>query len=255
MTTGRDQEGDRHSGAIRVSGEGFSAGSFSGVAAISALVFLMLFWGGCGREEKTGGGAETKEVIATGSESTVVVAFGDSLTEGFGVDVADSYPSLLEKKLQAAGMDVRVVNSGVSGETSSGAFARVDWVLRLAPDIVIFETGANDGLRGIDTELTRRNIERAAEKFAAAGVTVVLAGMEMVANLGHDHGERFRRIYPAVAEKHGLILIPFFLESVAAVPHLNIADGIHPNAEGYAKVVDNVWPHLLTAFRRRAAAP
>jgi acyl-CoA thioesterase-1 len=187
-------------------------------------------------------------LAATGG---TIVAMGDSLTAGYGVAERDAYPAQLERKLQQAGYGWRVINAGISGETSSGALSRTDWLLRLKPDIVILETGANDGLRGVDTRLTRRNIDRIVSKLQAHGVTVVLAGMQMVKNLGPGYVADFLAIYPTVAKKHHLILIPFFLSKVAGVPSLNQADGIHPVAEGYRIVTDTVFPYVKQAIDHR----
>jgi acyl-CoA thioesterase I len=185
----------------------------------------------------------------------VIVAMGDSLTEGLGVDMADAYPAQLERKLRAAGYAATVVNAGVSGETSTGALARVDWVLKQQPDIVILATGGNDGLRGIDPAVTAKAIDQIVEKLQAAGAVVVLPGMEMVQNMGNEYTAQFRAIYPEVAGRRGAILMPFFLEGVAADPTLNQPDFIHPTAEGYAVVVDNLLPYVVQAIEQSQARP
>lgn len=138
-----------------------------------------------------------------------IVAVGDSLTAGLGVNEEDAYPSLLQKKLQAAGIHWRVVNAGISGETTSGVLSRVKWILKLSPDIVILETGANDGLRGVDPRVTRRNIDQTIAILKQNKVIVVLGGMRMVTNMGREFTEAFTGLYPALARKHGLILVPF----------------------------------------------
>lgn len=179
-----------------------------------------------------------------------IVAMGDSLTAGYGVNEGDAYPAKLEKRLREAGYPWRVINAGISGETSSGALSRVAWVLRLKPDIVILETGANDGLRGIDPRVTRRNIDETVRILKENGVTVILAGMRMVANLGRDYTDAFAAIYPAVAQRYGVILIPFFLAGVAGDPSLNQGDGVHPLPEGYRIVTDTVYPYVLQALEK-----
>ena len=136
--------------------------------------------------------------------------WGDSLTAGLGVAQEDAYPALLERRLATAGYRYRVINAGVSGETTSGALSRTQWVLKLKPDIVILESGANDGLRGIEPQLIARNLTQMVERFAAAGVTVVLAGMKMPLNLGPEYARDFAAVYPAVAAEQGVILVPFF---------------------------------------------
>jgi acyl-CoA thioesterase-1 len=180
-----------------------------------------------------------------------IVAVGDSLTAGLGVNEDDAYPALLEKKLRAAGYPWRVVNAGISGETSSGTLSRVNWILKLKPDIVILETGANDGLRGVDTRVTRRNIDETINLFRKSGVIVVLAGMRMVRNLGPEFTASFGAVYTGLARKHDLILIPFFLEGVAGEPTLNQADGIHPTPEGYGIIAETVYPSVRKAIDRK----
>jgi len=186
---------------------------------------------------------------------SVIVCMGDSLTAGYGVDEDKAYPALLESRLQEAGYPFTVINAGVSGETSSGALSRLEWMLTLAPDIVILETGANDGLRGVDPALTRRNIETIVHQLQARGIVVVLAGMQMVRNLGSEFTRSFGVIYPEIADTTGVILIPFFLEGVAGRPALNQADGIHPTAEGYRRITANLYPYVLEAIRQHQEHP
>jgi len=183
--------------------------------------------------------------------SQVIVAAGDSLSAGFGVAEPDNYPSQLDKRLQAAGLDYRVVNAGVSGETSSGLLSRLDWLLSLNPAIVILETGANDGLRGVDPTLTKENMRKIIRLLQERRITIILAGMRMVYNLGPDYTEAFNRIYPELAREFDLLFIPFVLEGVAANPALNIEDGIHPNRDGYRILVDTLYPFVLQAIELR----
>ncbi|MCM2357881.1 MAG: arylesterase [Geobacteraceae bacterium] len=198
---------------------------------------------GCERRSEPGPAVRREQPAFEGT----VVAVGDSLTAGYGVREEDAYPARLEKKLREAGYRWRVVNAGISGETSSGTLSRVNWVLRLKPDIVILETGANDGLRGIDPRLTRENIDETVRILKQNGVTVILAGMRMVTNLGREYTDAFAAVYPALARKHELILVPFFLAGVAGDRSLNQPDGIHPLPEGYRIIVETVWPYLLRA--------
>ena len=180
-----------------------------------------------------------------------VVAVGDSLTAGLGLPEGDAYPAQLERRLNRDGYRWRVVNAGISGETSSGTLSRVNWILKLNPEVVILETGANDGLRGVDPRLTRANIEGIVAALQAKGVVVVLAGMRMQKNLGEDYVARFSAIYPQVARERRTILIPFFLDKVAGDPGLNQADGIHPTAPGYAIVTETVYPYLLQGIEQK----
>ncbi len=178
----------------------------------------------------------------------VIVAMGDSLTEGFGLDMEQAYPAQLERELLDEGYNISVINAGSSGETSSGALSRVDWVLSMQPDVVILATGGNDGLRGIEPSLTQENLEQLVERFQDEGAVVVLAGMEMVQNMGEEYTTAFRALYPTVAGGYDVILVPFFLEGVAADPTLNQADFIHPTAEGYAVVVETLYPYVVEAI-------
>lgn len=177
-----------------------------------------------------------------------IVAMGNSLTEGLGVSPDEAWPALLEAKLQAAGHNYEVINAGISGETTSGAVSRADWVLRLEPDIIILETGGNDSLRGVDLDVTEENLAQLVDTFQNKGSVVVLAGMQTLRNLGPDYTSRFASLYPALAQERDLILIPFFLEGVAADPELNQPDGIHPTAEGYEIVLETVYPYVLEAI-------
>lgn len=171
-----------------------------------------------------------------------LVAVGDSLTEGLGVEPDMAYPAQLERRLREAGLDWEVVNAGESGETSSGALSRIDWVLKSTqPQAVILETGANDGLRGVDPTVTEQNLDALVGKLKEAGVKVLLVGMEAPPNMGPEYAEKVSAVYAGVAEKHQVPFIPFFLEGVAKVPELNQDDGKHPTAEGYTKIVDEIF--------------
>ena len=215
------------------------------------LALLALTAGALGAGcQKKNGSAAAPPAEAPSVEGTVV-AVGDSLTAGYGLRETEAYPAKLENKLRQAGYRWRVVNAGISGETSSGTLSRVDWILKLKPDIVILETGANDGLRGVDPQLTRDNIDKTVTLLQEKGVVVVLAGMRMFANLGPSYTKEFADIYPKVAKQHGLILIPFFLAGVAGDAALNQADGIHPVAKGYQVVTDLVYPFLLQAIDQK----
>lgn len=197
---------------------------------------------GCSQEEGTHTGAFRPQSGGT------IVAFGDSLTEGYGLDETEAWPSLLNERLKKEGKPFRVINAGVSGETSQGALSRVEWVLKMKPDIVILETGANDGMRGIDPRLTRENIDRIVAKLQGAGAKVVLAGMKMLASLGASFTRSFEAIYPDIARNRNLVFIPFILEGVAGVRDLNLSDGIHPNAQGHRMMMETVYPHVMTAI-------
>ena len=183
-----------------------------------------------------------------------IVAFGDSLTAGLGVSPEESYPSQLQQRLDEAGYRYRVINAGVSGETTAGGLRRISWVLSSKPRIVILELGANDGLRGLDLKETRSNLEQIIQRLQAAGVTVVLAGMKLPPNYGADYTARFSAIYPELAHAYHLALMPFFLEGVATQAGLNQADGIHPIGAGYRVIVQNLMQRLEPLLAKEGAA-
>jgi acyl-CoA thioesterase-1 len=219
------------------------------------FVVWWLFAGltGCGQES-------TPDLLVHKTSVTVqavrgtIVAVGDSLTAGLGVDEDQAYPAQLERKLRSAGYAFKVINAGVSGETSSGAWSRIHWVVSsLKPDIVILETGANDGLRGIDPKTLESNLEKLASFLKEKKIVVILAGMRMLPNLGPDYVAAFSYIYPRIAKDYDLILIPFFLEGVAGQPAYNQADGIHPTAEGYSLIVDLLYPSVQKAIQKHLA--
>ncbi len=182
---------------------------------------------------------------AAAGEAVRVTALGDSLTAGYGLPADETFTVQLEIALRAAGAKVTIANAGVSGDTTAGGLARLDWVMADEPELVIVELGANDGLRGLDPAMTYRNLDRILARLAAAGARVLLAGMYAPPNLGREYGEAFDTIYPRLAEKHGVALYPFFLEGVATDPALNQHDGIHPNAAGVAAIVERITPYVL----------
>lgn len=190
---------------------------------------------------------------ATGSPQILrptIVALGNSLTAGLGVPPEESYPSQLQRRLEAGGYPYRVINAGMSGETSAGMLRRVEWVLKSNPSLVILETGGNDGLRGLDLQETRRNLEAIIRRLKAAGVTVVLAGMKLPPNYGAAYTAEFARLFPELARAHDLPFMSFFLEGVATRAALNQADGIHPTGEGYRVIVDHLMPILEPLLER-----
>ncbi len=181
---------------------------------------------------------------AFAAERKTVIFFGDSLTAGYGLESPDdAFPGVIQRKIDAAGRPWRVVNAGLSGETTAGGVRRLDWILRQPVDIFVLELGGNDGLRGIPVETSHANlqaiIDRVRTRFPNAAI--ILVGMQVPTNLGPDYTRQFAAIYPALAEKNHLALIPFLLEGVGGVPSLNQADGIHPTAEGHQIVAETVW--------------
>jgi acyl-CoA thioesterase I len=183
-----------------------------------------------------------------------IVALGDSLTEGHGVEEHQAYPALLEASLQKEGFSCAVINAGISGETSSGLLSRIKRVLSLKPDIVILCTGANDGLGGIDPRQIQNNISRMVQTFKEHRITVILAGMKMLVNYGPSYTEPYNRLYAGIADQEDTLFIPFFLEGVAGKPELNLADGIHPNAKGYRIIAAAVYPHVVKAMEKKTGS-
>ena len=171
-----------------------------------------------------------------------ILFFGDSLTAGYGLTEEEAFPALVEKSLNQKGKKVRVINSGLSGETSAGGLTRIDWVLRQPIDVFILELGANDGLRGVPLEETRKNLQSIIDKVKAKNknVKIVVAGMMVPPNMGKDYSTGFQKIFPELAKKNNATLIPFLLEGVAGDEKLNQADGIHPTVEGHKIVASNV---------------
>ena len=179
-----------------------------------------------------------------------IAALGDSLTAGFGLAREDAFPARLEAALRAEGHDWRVIDAGVSGDTSAGGLARLDWVLADAPEIVIVELGANDGLRGLPTDQMEANLDAILARVGESGAAILLAGMRAPANFGADYAAAFHAVYERLAARHGVAFYPFFLEGVATEPALNQADGIHPNAAGVAEIVRRILPHVVALIAR-----
>jgi acyl-CoA thioesterase-1 len=179
-------------------------------------------------------------------ERPVVLFLGTSLTAGYGLPDDLAFPALVQERIDAAGLDYRVVNAGVSGDTSAGALRRIDWLLRLPLAVLVLELGANDMLRGLSPAELGRNLEEIVERTRAAhpDAKILVAGMRAAPNLGPRYVREFEAVFPQLAQAQGAELVPFLLEGVAAVPSLNQADGIHPNAEGHRRVADELW-HVL----------
>ena len=180
------------------------------------------------------------------AQQQTILFFGDSITAGYGLDEEQAFPALIQQKIDSLGAEHKVVNAGLSGETTAGGARRVDWILRQEIDIFVLGLGGNDGLRGIDPANTKENIETIITKVKAKSpdIEIVLAGMEAPPNLGDQYTERFRQLFSDVAEQHELTFIPFLLEDVAGIRELNQPDGIHPTAEGQQIIADNIWEYL-----------
>lgn len=182
-----------------------------------------------------------------------IVALGDSLTAGFGLPGGDAFPVKLEKALKAKGIAATVANAGVSGDTASGGLARVDWSIPDGTEAVILELGANDALRGIDPAVTRKALDGILSRLKERKISVLLCGMRAPPNMGADYAKAFDATFPALAEKHGALLYPFFLDGVAADAKLNQGDGIHPNARGVDVIVMRIMPEIERLITRARA--
>jgi acyl-CoA thioesterase-1 len=181
--------------------------------------------------------------VATRTEP-VVVFLGDSLTAGYGLEERQAYPVLVEASLEKAGHPVRVVNAGVSGDTTAGGLARLDWLLSQKPDVVVVGLGGNDGLRGLPLEQAEKNLREIVRRSKESGARVLLLGMQIPPNYGPEYAKGFAEMYPRIAREMNVPLVPFLLEGVGGVARLNQADGLHPTAEGQVKVAAIVTPYL-----------
>ncbi len=230
----------------------YATDRFGGMLRFCGMLIFAAFLSGCDSQDET---AVVPEPASAPEKEWqgMIVALGDSLTAGLGVELQRSYPAFLQNKLEEDGYLFQVVNAGVSGETSSGTLSRLNWILGRDPDIVIVEIGANDGLRGIETDLVEKNIEQIILTLRDREVVTVLAGMQMVWNLGEDYTGRFNALYGKLAAKYDLVFMPFFLEDVANVASLNQADGIHPNEKGYEIITANIYPYVIEAIKRLEA--
>jgi acyl-CoA thioesterase-1 len=233
--------------------------------AAAALLVLVLPLIACAREPapthapaapasvSTPAPAPAPEPAASGRPR--IVFLGDSLTAGYGLEKSQAVPALIQARLAKEGHPFEVVNAGVSGDTSAGGLSRLEWSLAGDVRIVVVELGANDGLRGLPVEAMRRNLEQIITRAQARGIAVLLVGMEAPPNYGASYTAEFRDTFPALARKHGIALMPFYLDGVAGKPELNIADGIHPNTEGAVIVANNLWRTLEPMLKAAAQAP
>lgn len=221
------------------------------------LIFIILISCGESKASKTKKNDESSDRVVTIPEkkeattaSKTILFFGNSLTAGYGLDSEESFPSLIQLRIDSLNLEYTVVNAGLSGETTSGGKNRLDWVLNQKVDIFVLELGANDGLRGIPLNETRNNLQKIidAVKKKNKETEIILAGMQIPPNMGEAYTKEFRAIFPDLAAKNKLKLIPFLLDGVAGIPDLNLPDGIHPTAEGQKIVRDNVWAVIKDAL-------
>jgi len=191
------------------------------------------------------------KVSAAASEPKAILFLGNSLTAGYGLDATQSFPALIQDRIDSLGWNFKVINAGQSGDTSSGGLRRIDWLLRREFHVLVLELGINDGLRGIHVDVTRQNLQAIVNRTKSRypDVKVVIAGMQVPPNMGRDYASTFRAIFPQLAKKNGAHLIPFLLEGVGGNPELNLPDGVHPSVEGHKIVAENVWKVMEPLLR------
>ncbi len=215
-------------------------------AATIALVLMCFAW-------LTAGLAANPVIAAEPARPVRIVAFGDSLTAGFGLPASEAFPQRLDVALKQRGHAVEVINAGVSGDTTAGGLTRVDWAVPDGTDAVILELGANDALQGRDPAQTRNNLDAIVGRLTTKGVIILIAGMRAPRNLGEAYAARFDPIFPDLASKHGMLLYPFFLDGIALDSSLNQGDGIHPNSKGVAIIVERMLPAVEQLIARVVA--
>ena len=212
------------------------------------MVFSFILFG-CSNTQET----KTNRPVANGDEKPqeniekpVIMFFGNSITAAYGIDQSNAFSAIIQKRLDSLGYNYRVINAGLSGETTASGLSRVDWVLRTVPEIFVLELAGNDGLRGLPLTETKKNLLAIVDKVreANASVKILLAGMEVPPNMGPDYASEFRALFPAVSSEKKVALIPFILDKVGGEPSLNLPDGIHPTEEGHKIVAETVWQYL-----------
>lgn len=206
-----------------------------------------------GRPGQPSAGPSRSPADASRAGLPLVLFLGDSITAGYGLAGGDAFPALVEEALEERGRPARVINAGVSGDTTSGGLSRLDWLLEQDPDVVLVELGANDGLRGLPLELIEENLRRIVTRCRASGARAILAGMRVPPSYGPDYSEGFHALYARLAEDMNVPLIPFILEDVAGRPALNLPDGIHPTAEGHEILAETVLPYVERALPGKSA--
>lgn len=216
---------------------------------LGLLVVAMVYAACSGNKSEGPAPADTKptpDTVAATAKTKTILFFGNSLTAGYGVEPEEAFPALIGKQIDSLDLPYKVVNAGVSGETSAGGNSRVDWILKQPVDVFVLELGANDGLRGIPVAETKKNLQSIVDKVKAKypSVKLVLTGMQVPPNMGQQYATDFRALFPALARQNKMTLVPFLLEGVGGEARLNQQDGIHPTPEGHRIVAQNVWHYL-----------
>ncbi|MFL0684620.1 MAG: arylesterase [Algoriphagus aquaeductus] len=218
------------------------------IASFFTLVVVSFLFVSCGGNspETTNQTNSDSTAVSQKSEQKLVLFFGNSLTAGYGIDPEDAFPGLVQARLDSLGKEFKVINGGLSGETTAGGLSRLDWFLEEEPYIFVLELGGNDGLRGILPSESKNNLLAIIDKVKSKypNTKIILAGMQIPPNMGQEYTDEFKAIYPAVAAEKNVTLIPFLLEGVAGNPELNLPDGIHPTEEGHQIVFGTVWPFI-----------
>lgn len=215
---------------------------------LSAVLFLGVAVVSCSEKkaETTQTEVISETTIETKSDQKIILFFGNSLTAAYGIDPEDGFAGLTQQRIDSLGLDYKVINGGLSGETTAGGLSRLDWFLEEKPEVFILELGGNDGLRGIKLTETKNNLLKIIDKVRSKfpETKIILAGMQIPPNMGQEYASEFTAMYPAVAEEKKVILIPFLLENVGGIPELNLPDGIHPTEEGHQIVFETIWPYI-----------
>jgi len=217
---------------------------------VMATIVCSLLLYGCGdkpeettQKTKSNTKAQKKDSVSTNSSIKNIIFYGNSLTAGFGLDPSEAFPAIVQEKIDSAHLPYKVINAGLSGETTAGGKGRIDWILQQPVDVFVLELGGNDGLRGIPVKETVKNlqfiIDRVKQKYPSA--QIILAGMQIPPNMGARYTSEFRGAFKQLADKNQILFIPFILEGVGGIPELNLPDGIHPTAQGHKIVANNVW--------------
>lgn len=214
------------------------------------VLLCSVFLFSCGEKnsqnERSSTTNETENTVQTTTETGLIMFYGTSLTAGLGLEQEQAYPALIQKKIDSLDLPYLVVNAGLSGETTAGGRSRLDWVLNQEVDVFVLELGANDGLRGVPIAESRRNLQAIIDAVRENNpdVKIIIAGMQMPPNMGREYTQDFSNMFPELAERNDIILIPFLLENVGGIPELNQRDGIHPTAEGQKIMANTVWEVL-----------
>lgn len=215
------------------------------------FLVLMILSESCNNESKSDKAFEQQQTTTASEEPKTILFFGNSLTAGYGLeDPEDAFPNVIQQKIDSLNLNFKVINAGLSGETTAGGKNRIDWLLKQKVDVFVLELGANDGLRGIPVSETSKNLQIIIDKVKAKypNAKLVMLGMEVPPNLGTNYVTEFRVIFRKIAEKNNMALVPFMLKDVAGHTELNLKDGIHPTAKGYKIVASNVWEVLKTVL-------